>query len=188
MVRRKATPRRRPPKPTARVRRAGKPRRGRKRSVSRFAADAPRPFYEALGVTRIEQEWGPCDKRERIIELAPLCRQGLLPALWASRKPVELQFDYICDQHRIAWEIDGRQHEVPVDHFGGGEAFQRQERNDRIKRAWAIANDYLLFRVRNYNRDAEGKVMGREAFLALLEDRIQLARVHLIQRVSNPGK
>lgn len=41
---------------------------------------------------------------------------------------------------------------TPIDYFGGKESFARQQKHDRMKRAWAKQNGYLLIEIR-YNQN-----------------------------------
>lgn len=58
-----------------------------------------------------------------------------------------LHFDFKIGSH-ILLEYQGKQHYQPIDYFGGKESFARQQKHDRMKRAWAKQNGYLLIEIR----------------------------------------
>ena len=62
-----------------------------------------------------------------------------------------LHFDFKIGSH-ILLEYQGKQHYQPIDYFGGKESFARQQKHDRMKRAWAKQNGYLLIEIR-YNQN-----------------------------------
>ena len=48
-----------------------------------------------------------------------------------------LSYDFYLPQHNILCEIQGKQHEMPIEYFGGEEQFAIQQEHDRRKRNYA---------------------------------------------------
>lgn len=63
-----------------------------------------------------------------------------------------LRFDFYLPEYNCCVEIDGRQHFMPVSRFGGKEAFERLQRNDRIKNNYCIRHGLKMIRIR-YNHE-----------------------------------
>ena len=58
-----------------------------------------------------------------------------------------LHFDFWLPKQRIAIEYDGRQHYIPINYFGGFEAFQQQQERDRLKDQYCKDNHITLIRI-----------------------------------------
>lgn len=63
-----------------------------------------------------------------------------------------LRFDFYLPEHNCCIEIDGRQHFTPVSRFGGEEAFNRLQKNDKIKDNYCFMKGIRMIRIR-YNRE-----------------------------------
>lgn len=58
-----------------------------------------------------------------------------------------LHFDFWLPKQKIAIEYDGRQHYIPINYFGGFEAFQQQQERDRLKDQYCKDNHITLIRI-----------------------------------------
>lgn len=58
-----------------------------------------------------------------------------------------LFFDFYLSDYNIAIECDGRQHENPIDYFGGEENFKEQKIRDKIKDDYCKNNNIKLIRI-----------------------------------------
>ncbi len=56
----------------------------------------------------------------------------------------KLSYDFYIPKNNLLIEVQGRQHQKPLQHFGGIQTFQRQIKNDNIKREYADKNGYSL--------------------------------------------
>ena len=59
----------------------------------------------------------------------------------------KLPFDFYLPKHNICIEYDGRQHFIPVSHFGGEESFEIRKKCDIIKNEFCEKNNIKLFRI-----------------------------------------
>lgn len=59
----------------------------------------------------------------------------------------KLRFDYYIPDHRVVIEYDGQQHFMPVDYFGGVDAFYKRKTYDCIKDAYCENNNITMIRV-----------------------------------------
>lgn len=53
-----------------------------------------------------------------------------------------LPFDFYLPDYNLLVEVQGQQHYMPIEHFGGDEAFEKLKKRDEIKRNYAINNDF----------------------------------------------
>nr|DAN11163.1 MAG TPA: restriction enzyme [Herelleviridae sp.] len=51
-----------------------------------------------------------------------------------------LYFDFYLPELNTVIEYNGKQHYEPIEFFGGGEDFRKQEKNDRVKKEYARKN------------------------------------------------
>lgn len=63
-----------------------------------------------------------------------------------------LRFDFYLPKDNCCIEIDGRQHFTPVSRFGGEKAFERLQKNDKIKNNYCVKNNIKMIRIK-YNRE-----------------------------------
>jgi very-short-patch-repair endonuclease len=74
------------------------------------------------------------------------------PAAVKSEKTIRvrgktLYVDRVIEAYKIAFEIDGRQHNEYVEHFhGDAQGFTDAQTRDRFKEQWLTANGYSLVR------------------------------------------
>lgn len=61
-----------------------------------------------------------------------------------------LPFDFYLPDYKAAIEYQGGQHYFPVEHFGGEDAFIRQQRHDKIKADYCKANNIRLLCIPYY--------------------------------------
>ena len=74
------------------------------------------------------------------------------------RRKNKLPFDFYAPIAKVAIEYDGVQHFLPIEHFGGIDAFNYRIENDRIKTDYCAANGIKLVRIR-FDDDIE-KILG----------------------------
>lgn len=75
------------------------------------------------------------------------CKQELVYEYspdWLGRQ----RFDMYFLKYNIAVEYNGKQHQVPIKHFGGDVGFQKTQERDNIKRQKCKDNDCVLFEVK----------------------------------------
>lgn len=58
-------------------------------------------------------------------------------------------FDVWLPEVKIAIEYQGAQHDVPIDYFGGQEAFEKNQKRDELKKEKCSRNGVKLFEVRS---------------------------------------
>lgn len=58
-----------------------------------------------------------------------------------------LPFDFYLPDKNTCIEYDGRQHEIPIEHFGGEKSFKDRQENDRIKNEYCRKNNITLIRI-----------------------------------------
>lgn len=58
-----------------------------------------------------------------------------------------LRFDFYLPDYSCCIEYDGKQHFVPIDHFGGQKAFERTKQRDKIKDEYCLTNRIKLCRI-----------------------------------------
>lgn len=58
-----------------------------------------------------------------------------------------LRFDFYLPHNNICIEVDGRQHEQPIDRFGGELSFIQLQKHDAIKDNYCKDHDILLIRI-----------------------------------------
>lgn len=61
-----------------------------------------------------------------------------------------LPFDFYLPQYNLIIEYDGKQHEGPVDHFGGQKSFEILRRHDDIKNKYCDENNMRILRIPYY--------------------------------------
>lgn len=66
-----------------------------------------------------------------------------------------LPFDFYLTKHNIVIEYDGKQHNEPVEHFGGQEAYERTVKHDNIKNEYCKNNGISLLRIPYYKNIEE---------------------------------
>lgn len=78
------------------------------------------------------------------------------------RNILPLPFDFgifANDKLFCLLEYDGRQHEFPVDHFGGQEKFKERIKNDQIKNEYCQNNNIKLIRISRKQKDSLEKIL-----------------------------
>ena len=73
------------------------------------------------------------------------------------KKLGSLRFDFYLPDLNTCIEFDGIQHFVPINYWGGEEAFKKTQKNDRIKNEFCEDNNIKLIRIKytNYNNIEE---------------------------------
>lgn len=111
-----------------------------------------RPHREQEAVDVFTEIFGPCQERNRLINVAEL--RAVAPELAQDpRTWTVLQFDYVFGI--LLLEVDGIGHREPRADFGGDEGFRRQVGNDRVKNAYAKHNGFILIRIPNFNKETK---------------------------------
>jgi very-short-patch-repair endonuclease len=63
------------------------------------------------------------------------------------RNVLPLPFDFYIESLNMLIECDGIQHREPVEHFGGEERLEYQQKNDKIKTNFCEENNFNLYRL-----------------------------------------
>lgn len=63
----------------------------------------------------------------------------------------KLSYDFYLPNYNILIEFQGKQHEEPIDYFGGEEQFKIQQEHDKRKRDYAIENNIELLEIWYYD-------------------------------------
>lgn len=66
------------------------------------------------------------------------------------RDVLPLPFDFYLQDYNVIVEYQGRQHYVPIEHFGGQEKFELQQKHDMIKREYCRNNNFKLLEIPYY--------------------------------------
>ena len=74
----------------------------------------------------------------------------------------KLSYDFYLPQYNLLTEIQGIQHEKPIEIFGGEEQFKTQQEHDRRKREYAEKNGYKLLEIWYYDYDRIEEILNRE--------------------------
>ena len=74
----------------------------------------------------------------------------------------KLSYDFYLPEYNLLVEIQGQQHEKPIDIFGGEEQFKIQQEHDRRKREYAEKNGYKLLEIWYYDYDKIEEILSRE--------------------------
>lgn len=64
-----------------------------------------------------------------------------------------LPFDFYLPDYNLIVEIMGEQHEYPVEHFGGEDAFNKRIKHDKVKRDYLKANNIYILDIWYYEFD-----------------------------------
>ena len=64
-----------------------------------------------------------------------------------------LSYDFYIPNYNYLFEFQGRQHEEPIDFFGGEEQFKIQQEHDRRKREYAKEHNINLLEIWYYDID-----------------------------------
>ena len=69
-----------------------------------------------------------------------------------------LPFDFYLSEFNTCIEYDGKQHFIPIKHWGGDDAFVIRQKRDKIKNEYCIKNNITLFRIR-YDDNINNKLL-----------------------------
>ena len=75
------------------------------------------------------------------------------------RNIYELPFDFYLKDYNLNIEYDGIQHFVPIEFFGGEEAFRGVQKRDAIKTQWCQENEVNLLRIDYREMDIESLIV-----------------------------
>ena len=64
-----------------------------------------------------------------------------------------LSYDFCLPDYNMLIEFQGKQHEEPIDYFGGKEQFECQQEHDRRKRKYAVDHNIKLLEIWYYDFD-----------------------------------
>lgn len=70
-----------------------------------------------------------------------------------SKRNKLLRIDFYLPENNTAIEFQGKQHYVPVEHFGGQKHFDIQRENDQLKREYCKANNIQLIEIPYWDYD-----------------------------------
>ena len=73
-----------------------------------------------------------------------------------------LTYDFYLPNNNLLIECQGKQHEKPIEIFGGEEQFKIQQEHDRRKREYAEKNGYRLLEIWYYDYDKIEEILSRE--------------------------
>ena len=73
-----------------------------------------------------------------------------------------LPYDFYLPDYKIILEIMGKQHEEPVEFFGGEKQFEIRQKHDKIKKDYAINNGYKFLEIWYYDFDNIEEILNRE--------------------------
>lgn len=59
----------------------------------------------------------------------------------------KLSYDFYIPYQKLLIEFQGKQHDIPIDHFGGSKYFRIQQEHDRRKREYAINHNMDLLEI-----------------------------------------
>lgn len=65
----------------------------------------------------------------------------------------KLSYDFFLPEYNLFIEFQGKQHETPIDYFGGESRFNTQIENDRAKKDFALQNNIELLEIWYYDYD-----------------------------------
>ena len=74
----------------------------------------------------------------------------------------KLSYDFYIPQYNILIEVQGIQHERPIDYFGGEKQFAIQQEHDELKRKYATNNNFNLLEIWYYDYDRIEEILNRE--------------------------
>ena len=74
----------------------------------------------------------------------------------------KLSYDFYIPNHNLLIEYQGKQHEEPIEFFGGEEQFKIQQEHDKRKREYAKNNGYKLLEIWYYDYDKIEEILSRE--------------------------
>lgn len=64
-----------------------------------------------------------------------------------------LSYDFYIPKYNVLIEFQGKQHEYPIDYFGGKETFEKQREHDKRKREYAQKHNINFLEIWYYNID-----------------------------------
>lgn len=112
-------------------------------------------FYCSLDSYRYKK-YKRCEKCNRKISEGELILEELLKinnikyihqyGFDDCRRKYKLNFDFYLVDYNILWEVDGRQHHMVIEHWGGKEGFEEIQERDNIKNDYCEENNILLIR------------------------------------------
>jgi len=81
------------------------------------------------------------------------------------KKTRPLPFDFKIKNKPIVIEYNGEQHYEPVEYFGGKEKFQKQQKNDNIKKQYCKENNIKLIEIPYWEKDNIEEILEEELML-----------------------
>lgn len=73
-----------------------------------------------------------------------------------------LSYDFYLPEHNLLIEFQGKQHERPIDWFGGQEQFIKQQEHDKRKRNYAKVHGIKLLEIWYYDSENIEKILNKE--------------------------
>ena len=74
----------------------------------------------------------------------------------------KLSYDFYIPQYNILIEVQGIQHERPIDYFGGEKQFAIQQEHDELKRKYAKNNNFDLLEIWYYDYDRIEEILNKK--------------------------
>lgn len=75
-----------------------------------------------------------------------------------------LSYDFYLPYYNLLIEFQGKQHEEPIEYFGGYEYFKIQQEHDRMKREYAIQHSIQLLEIWYYDEYNIDKILNNYLF------------------------
>lgn len=70
-----------------------------------------------------------------------------------------LSYDFYVPYYNLLIEFQGKQHEEPIEYFGGDEHLKIQREHDRRKREYSIQHSIQLLEIWYYEEDSIDKIL-----------------------------
>ena len=77
-----------------------------------------------------------------------------------------LSYDFYLQQYNLLIEFQGKQHEQPIEYFGGEKTFKKQQEHDKRKREYAKQNNINLLEIWYYDFDNITEILNKELGLS----------------------
>lgn len=71
----------------------------------------------------------------------------------------KLSYDFYLPQYNLLIEFQGKQHEQPIEYFGGEEKFKTQQEHDKRKREYAKLHNINLLEIWHYDINNIEKIL-----------------------------
>lgn len=110
--------------------------------------------YYKISLLNINREFGLCSGYQSSLEafFADFCKKYNIKYVYQKSFNTcadidKLRFDFYLPEMNILIEIQGKQHFMPINKFGGDSAYIDCKKRDRIKKKWCIKNNIKLYTI-----------------------------------------